>query len=44
MQKPKIVRINEKGEITIPPSLRDSLGLVKGSYILLKTDSERSEI
>ena len=44
MQTTEIVRINEKGEIIIPAELRDSVGIVEGMHVMLKTDLERREI
>lgn len=40
----EIVRINEKGEIKIPQTIRDNIGIVEGMHVMLKVDIERREI
>ncbi len=40
----EIVRINEKGEVTIPQTIRDNIGIVEGMHVMLKVDIERREI
>jgi len=44
MKSTEIVRINEKGELTIPEEIRDSVGIVEGMHVMMKTDLERREI
>ena len=44
MQTTEIVRINKKGEVVIPANLRDSVGIVEGMHVMLKTDLEKREI
>ncbi len=44
MKSTEIVRINEKGELTIPEEIRDSVGIVEGMHVLLKMDLDRREI
>jgi len=40
----EIVRINEKGEIFIPQSIRDSVGIVEKMHVLLQADVNKREI
>ncbi|MCK5159040.1 MAG: ACT domain-containing protein [Candidatus Heimdallarchaeota archaeon] len=44
MKLTEIVRINEKGEVTIPQTIRDNIGIVEGMHVMLKVDIERREI
>ena len=44
MKSTEIVRIHEKGELTIPEEIRDSVGIVEGMHVMMKTDLERREI
>jgi len=40
----EIVRIDSKGRIILPSSIRDSLGLPKGMYAMLIADSDKKEV
>ena len=44
MQTSEIVRINEKGELVIPATIRDNVGIVEGMHVMLKVDIDRREI
>ena len=44
MELTEIVRVNEKGEIIIPDSFRDIIGIVEGMHVMLKANVERREI
>ena len=44
MRQSDIVRISEKGELTIPAEIRDKVGIVEGMHVMINADIERREI
>jgi len=40
----EIVRIDSRGRIILPSSIRDSIGLPKGMYAMLIADSDKKEV
>ncbi|MHA1312050.1 MAG: AbrB/MazE/SpoVT family DNA-binding domain-containing protein [Candidatus Helarchaeota archaeon] len=44
MKLSEIVRIDERYRIVIPKTIRESLGLVQGMYLLVSTDIKSNEI
>ncbi len=44
MKLTEIVRVDNKGRITIPMVVREALGIVEGMHIILIADSEKREI
>lgn len=44
MRMNEIVRIDSRGRVTMPSSIRDAVGLFEGMYIMLIADLDRKEV